>query len=106
MKHTCLPVLLLSLSLLAGTSDLSRYAAESFWVKRTEIPEITRSNLVQAIEMGRSYFLNHIRPEGNFIYSLDLETGETTTKDNQVRQAGALRKPNQLPGFRRCMSMC
>lgn len=90
MKYTCLSVFLCCAVLLGGTADLSRYAEESFWVKRAEIPAITRSNLVQAIEMGRSYFLNHIRPEGNFIYSLDLATGDINTKDNQVRQAGAL----------------
>ena len=66
------------------------FTEEAYWTRPAKRQEITRAHLVQALEKSRSYYLNAQRPEGNFIYSLDLETGRVSKKDNQVRQAGAL----------------
>ena len=69
---------------------LQKLSEESYWLKAAERPEITRTNLIQAIEMARAYYLNHQKVDGNFIYAMDISNGEMIDKDNQVRQAGAL----------------
>lgn len=69
---------------------LQTLGKESYWLKTAERPVITRTNLIQAIEMARAYYLNHQRVDGNFIYAMDISNGEVIEKDNQVRQAGAL----------------
>ncbi len=66
------------------------YAAPQPWQTKQRFPEITKPSLVKAIELARSYMLNHQTPKGNFIYSVNLGTGKIKEKDNQVRQAGAL----------------
>ena len=78
--------------LLAGEveSTLRKVAQDEFWDLSTRTPEITRTTLIQAIEMARAYFINHQKTSGNFIYSLDIANGDIIDKDNQVRQAGAL----------------
>ncbi len=78
--------------LLAGEIEeqLKKVAQDSYWETAVQRPVITRSNLIQAIEMARAYYLNHQNPDGNFIYALDIANGETIKKDNQVRQAGAI----------------
>ena len=69
---------------------IKSFTAESYWTRQPKRPEITRAHLVQALEKSRNYYLNSQREEGNFIYSVDLETGRVSKKDNPVRQAGAL----------------
>ncbi len=82
----------ISCLLIAGEIEeqLRKISKDAFWEKREQRPEITRSNLIQAIEMARAYYLNHQNPDGNFIYALDIANGDIIKKDNQVRQAGAL----------------
>ena len=70
--------------------ELSKIAKDDYWEISVQHPEITRSTLIQAIEMARAYYLNHQNPDGNFMYALDIANGDIIEKDNQVRQAGAL----------------
>lgn len=88
----CFSLLFAALSHSAPTLEesIKKLAQEKTWLDKMESPVITRQSLIHAIEMGRSYYLNHQKPEGNFIYALDIENGEIIDKDNQVRQAGAL----------------
>ena len=55
--------------LLAGEIEeqLKKVAQDSYWETAVQRPVITRSNLIQAIEMARAYYLNHQNPDGNFI---------------------------------------
>jgi len=87
-----LPLFLVILCALpwAEENAFSRLAKEEYWQRKHQYPPVTKEALVQAIELGRSYFLNHQKGDGNFVYMLDLENGETVQKDNAVRQAGAL----------------
>lgn len=91
-RKTLLIICSLTSLLIAGEIEeqLSKVAKDSYWEKAVQRPEITRSNLIQAIEMARAYYLNHQTPDGNFIYALDIANGDIIKKDNQVRQAGAL----------------
>lgn len=90
--HLLAPLLCLVLLAQAASleSRLHSMAEESHWLEVIKRPEITRSNLIQAIEMSRAYYLNHQNVDGNFKYALDISNGEMIEKDNQVRQAGAL----------------
>ena len=95
MKKFLLPILCASLTLLAQgeptlESTMHSYAAPTPWQTKQRFPEVTKGALAQAIELARAYLLNHQTPDGNFIYSINLATGKTKGKDNQVRQAGAL----------------
>ena len=69
---------------------IKSFTAESYWTRHPNRTEITRAHLVQALEKSRNYYLNSQREEGNFVYSIDLETGRISKRDNPVRQAGAL----------------
>lgn len=84
-------LLFLLMPFLVFATTLEEYATEDFWLKRNErYPRVTREALENAIENGRTYFLNHQKGDGNFIYSLDLSNGRIKNKDNPIRQAGAL----------------
>lgn len=80
--------------LLAGTADLSArlkpYLAPEYWQNLDVVPTISREHLVTAIEAVRVYYLNQQFKDGNFLYAMDLSTGQFFDDDNQVRQAGAL----------------
>lgn len=70
-------------------TQLRRYSSIGYW-RPNSAPPPTRDVLVLSLQAARKYYLAQQKPEGNFIYSIDLETGEISNDDNQVRQAGAL----------------
>ena len=69
---------------------MKKFADEAYWTQPAPRPEITRAALLQALEKSRCFYLNSQKEDGSFVYSIDLETGKVSKKDNQVRQAGAL----------------
>ena len=113
MRNFLLPILMVILTaglLTAQESELTKtlhaYADLAFWqpiqkktiqkktiqkksVQKKTI-DITNENLIEAIELARTYILNHQKTEGNFVYSVNLQTESVKGTDNQVRQAGAL----------------
>ncbi|MBR0459657.1 MAG: hypothetical protein IJJ26_10515 [Victivallales bacterium] len=94
MKHL-LALLALLFAIAAHAEEslqdaLHRYADQAQWTKRHELPTLTRADLIRSIELARAYFLNQQKPEGNFVYALDLLEGDVGGKDNSIRQSGAL----------------
>ncbi len=89
-----LPVILTAGLLTAQDSELATIlhaqADPVFWQSKQQINFITKESIIEAIELARTYILNHQKPEGNFVYSVNLRTGIIKKTDNQVRQAGAL----------------
>ncbi len=90
MRKLLSSIFLLLCILLCADNAFTNFAREKYWLDKYEYPPVTKEALVQAIELGRSYFLNQQKSDGNFVYMLDLQNGETVHKDNAVRQAGAL----------------
>ena len=87
MRRIAVLFLFLFVALLFAESEFSQYANEEYWLGKVKYPPLTKEALEQAIELGRSYFLNHQKNDGNFIYMLDLQNGDIVQKDNAVRQA-------------------
>lgn len=50
---------------------------------------LTPSVLTESLGLGRQFLLKNQKPEGNFNYEYDWQTGKFTPGDSQVRQAGA-----------------
>lgn len=71
---------------------LHALASEATWRREGDaMPPLTRKVLVDAVEAMRVFVLNHQKPEGNFVYAVDIRDGHPVTgSDNQVRQAGAV----------------
>ncbi len=91
MKILFASVFVLTASLLfAADLGFKEYSKEEYWLARDSYPPVTKEALERAVELGRGYFINSQKSDGNFIYLLDLSNGETLHKDNAVRQAGAL----------------
>jgi len=67
-------------------------ASEDTWRREGDaMPPLTRKVLVDAVEAMRVFLLNHQKPEGNFVYAVDIRDGRPVTgSDNQVRQAGGV----------------
>lgn len=51
---------------------------------------LDRKRLDSSLALGLAYLINHQRSGGNFDYEYDWKTGELSTGDSSVRQAGAL----------------
>ncbi|MFA6931315.1 MAG: hypothetical protein WCT05_13400 [Lentisphaeria bacterium] len=71
-------------------AKLKKYSQPEYWLSLDIAPVITREHLITAIEATRVYYLNQQFKEGNFLYAMDLSSGQYYEDDNQVRQAGAL----------------
>ena len=96
MKHLILLIAFASVLLLADKTTqptlpqrLKPYLVPKVW-ETPQPPEINRDTLIQSLNAARKYYLAQQRRDGNFTYALDIATGDTSTDDNQVRQAGAL----------------
>jgi D-alanine-D-alanine ligase-like ATP-grasp enzyme len=52
-------------------------------------PRLTRAELDVGIDLGGRYLLAAQGPDGDFVYEVDWRTGEESSDNNAVRQAGA-----------------
>ncbi|MDD3695458.1 MAG: hypothetical protein PHG44_05765 [Lentisphaeria bacterium] len=85
--------LLLPLFIMADSTLKSRlepYCKPEYWQGLEQVAKFERQHLVTAIEAARVYYLNQQYQSGNFLYAMNLSSGELFEDDNQVRQAGAL----------------
>ena len=69
--------------------QLKPYLSPKAWIT-PQPSEINRETLIKSLDAACKYYLAQQRKDGNFIYALDIATGDTASDDNQVRQAGAL----------------
>ncbi len=84
-----------SLAVIAQTAPpslsqrLKPYLSPNAWTA-PKLPAVTRDTLMQSLNAARKYYLAQQRKDGSFTYALDIATGDKSSDDNQVRQAGAL----------------
>lgn len=71
-------------------AELRILAQEVSWHDPLDEIKLERRMLADSLEKARIYYLAQQTDLGNFVYSQDAFTNESSNDDNQVRQAGAL----------------